>query len=1236
MALIFSNMSLDVLESRVRNELTECEIWGDLDISEVEYNKLNTKLKSELGDFPTTSRLKLIMQKYPVLFVTDIVNYVLYDYNRDFWSGWASRFDISLPPNNQTDIGKIVLKIFETYKYEIIDDGGHTYVTPILCQAGIPSANFDVLFDIIESTLEIPNFMPNDLIDELVGYRSYLVGSPVERYFRLHRDKAVDLIIQIREMMQEISGMQNSEMDITPEIEGVAERLVKKYLEWNSEVKGSNSNLRKKTQYYISPKLTYDEICKGICLLLPGQILRNESIYKLEWKIICENKEGTEKTIISQVYDSSGKFYTLDITVPVECAESYRIELWDDLGNSLPLQIWNTIGLGSENPYLIFDYRGLLVSNKQIPHKKSLLVLDRNAKISVADGINKSLACLPKSWSVLDAYNLAPETLDAYMTIETGLSTVELTCKQYFDVELLSNGNLFGEKYNYKEIPVFTKWPSLQVGLYSERQSDILFCNWQLVLRHQKTQKKFVINVKSLIEDTNNPNGFISLAKFAEKNFLSIYGTYDLRLYEGKSLKKYFSFRMSPYIEYIENSGCEWPSEYSNVGKTGFSIKKYDDISIDFSSVVSRKSVHKRNCVWEEISTTEAGAYINGTIKVISNDSEIFIPFKKNVRKLQWSFWSENKDSVEECIKTRLFYDDDLKTSNWWLSLHFDDSINSDDLVEILLETPKKEVLQIEEVRLNDIGDWAISINKLQTTIEAHAYSLQLPISIMLHEVRGYNEHRICLAIVRERVLLKNPKYTIKNEKCIIYWQKNKTIVNKKLKLVSFNDPMLSSVEQDLDCARKMGETIEGIILNNPLEPGTYYVDAEENIDFFIFDDDAYKPPVYNSEHIVHVKRKEMVESLINNKSNLLVDWLSVLAVSMDKIQWLDIIYQKLTKKIELEKLIFEDDKCEKLLIMLLINASEKSNLLDENKKKIKGICTIINYNIISDIDRGKILKTILESDLSEQEFMYIVNELQLYHFKYNETLEFSRQCKQKMWDINRPLAILINLRSKVSDREIDLERIEYYLDRKVLEKIILIKPSNECPSSEWNDCAERIIRGKCICKYSTLEYSKNVWGDVEDFLKLFIPDKGRGNWRLQELETSKSDGYEFMGRSYLSIIYELMSVPSNDRKVHIEAVKKERPKLEILVDKYLTEFYKINKVLKYRLNGGANDNHKLFFNIGCASYLEALALHGNINSEDLHQLLPFWKSIMYAFPELAYRDIILSELFVIFQNERG
>ena len=114
------------------------------------------------------------------------------------------------------------------------------------------------------------------------------------------------------------------------------------------------------------------------------------------------------------------------------------------------------------------------------------------------------------------------------------------------------------------------------------------------------------------------------------------------------------------------------------------------------------------------------------------------------------------------------------------------------------------------------------------------------------------------------------------------------------------------------------------------------------------------------------------------------------------------------------------------------------------------------------------------------------------------------------------------------------------------------------------------------------------------------------------------------------------MSVPNNDRKTHIEEVKKERSKLEILVEKYLPNFNKVNKVLKNRLNGGANDNHRLFFNIGCASYLEALAVHGNIDLEDFHQLLPFWKSIMYTFPVLAYRDIILSELFVIFQNERG
>jgi len=1157
MALIFSNMSLEVLEARVKSALKECEIWGDLNISEDEYHKLNIKLKGELGDHPTATRLKLVMNRYNVLFATDIVNYVLYEYDKDFWGGWASRFNISLPLSSYKDIGEIIIKTFEAYRYDIIAEGGNIYVTPILCQAGMPLGNYDEFFDILDSTLEISSFIPKDLIDELIGYRSYLVGSPEEQYYRIHHDNALDLIIQIREMMQQISGKNNFERDNTMDFQGIPEHIVKRYLLWKSKANCSNCNSSRKLQHYLTPKLIYDDTCKGVCLLLPGQALRNQSIYKLEWKIVCENQEATEENVGAKVNYLKGKICTNDVTIPATYAESYKIELWDDLGSSVPLQTWNIRGLSSGNPYLIFDYKGLLVSEKQIPQGNSLLILEKRTKVSVMNRINKALVVMPMSWSQLEAYTLTPKTLDGNMTIQTQFIKVELSCKNYFDIELLSNGTLFGEKNNYKEIPVFTSWPSLQIGKYSEYPFGKFFYKWQIVLKHQGAQKKSISLLSALMKEVNKAEGVISIGNFADESFLDSYGTYDLILYEGKTLKKYFCFSISPNI----------------------------------------------------------------------------IPFKKSVRKVQWSFWNESENSIEKCAKPRAFYDTDFESSNWWLSLHFADSINSEDLVELLIETSNKEVIQKEKIVLNNNGDWATSINKFQTTIEGETYFKELPLSMVLHVVKGEEEHRLGLAIIREKVILSNPKYAVKGDKCIIYWHKNDSIVNKKIKLTSFNNVILPPIEYDLVNTRRVGENLEGIILEEPLASGTYYVDTEENIEAFTLEGETYTPPVYNFEHILHVNRKSILDNFKSEKLNLLVNWLAALAIAMDNLQWLEIIEKKLISKIEKDKIVFEYDKCEKPLIMLLINTGYQSNLHYDNKMKIRSICALINNKIISDVDRGGLLKATLESDLSEENSKFIIAELQLYNFKCSKTLKFSKDIKEKLWDMNRSLAVLVNLRSQGIDRAIDFEKIEYYLNPEVLEKIINIEPATDCAQQGWHECVQRIIRGKCKCKHITLDYSNRVWGDVQEFLQLFVEDKG--NWKLQELETAESEGYEFMGKNYLSIIYEIMKVPDEKRKIYTDGAKKDLLILEKLVSKYSIEFPQVQLLLKKRLNGGANDDHRLFYYIGCASYLQALATKGIIKAEKLKDILPFWKNIMCAFPELAYRDIILSEIYVMFENDR-
>ncbi len=1233
--MVRTNWDMGVIEHTLREHIGNCEIWGDLDISFDEYMTIKSKISDKLSPNPTTLEIRLLLKNYPVTMVTDMINFILFEYdNNDFWSSWANRFNLCLAANNQVEIGIIIHEIFNNYKFEITEDGGYKYVTPILSQAGIPCACLNKLFDILDSTLNLLYFDEMELVNELRGYRSYLIDAPVERYFRLHTERAIDLIAGIRAMMHSLGRESFFENDSLPSFEGIEMRIVKQYSEWRSAKNNRKHKSRISEQYFNPPKIVYDN-CKGICIFIPEQVLQQDMIYKLQWDI---KYNDIVTTGFSQVYSAEGRNYTNNEYIPVGVSDSYSIELYDaDDNTKLLTSAWMVKGIDEGNPVLVFGENGALLSHKYISRKGTVFVFDScKTKISDKYGIQELIEIdLTQSWSNAKAFKVYPAEKRAYIAFNTNNKELKLECRHNFDIELVQVGTLFKEKFCIGEIPVFTNTPVIEISRDVEGYKKSSFDNWQVLIIHRLSNKKYSFML-SEIEIYDYPECFrFSLPENKIDFFNDLYGFFEMKVFDGK-MKYNIPFYIAPFVEYSEineNVGTEL-SLFNQ--EAGFYFKYSNTFRIEFEKDVKIKPALEMGPSWNKAYFETGGAFVKGLIEYEYSGTKYKIPFKKTVRKLQWQFWNETKNEFEN-YGVKLFYSNEIKDKKWRLALQFTDEINESNYYKIVLQSKDGKSLQSEELVIDMDGKSIVTINLFQDTIVGN----KLPQRLMLYISNADGDFLLtCLAVIRNYVELSNPRLTIKKEKPIIYWDKANDFAGKKLRLISLTHPDSEVIEFPLEDIRdfsgKEGTYYEGIIINQIIPDGVYRIDAIENEEgFFLEDYTGNTIYTFEKERILYVNAKQLLENLIKKEDTLLYEWLSASIVALYKFEWIDIIANRIKNELEKRKLDFDIKKCTSLIFFLFLVTNDKSNLDDEIKSKVIDICEMVNLWCITDNDRIEILKQLINSDINNSDCQLIIGAFQLYLFKPNKCTMFDRHSMQRLWELNENIAVLVNIRKCVEDVGTDILRVATYINYEVFEKIIKFLPENSCQTSEWLDCFENALSGRCSCDKFKFECTDRVWGNGFEWANLFANIKNKYKFELITPDESHTKGYEIMGINYLTLIYRLITKKSDD-SVHAEnEALKDSFKIENLIQKYNPLFADINEVLRKR-EGAGTGAHKLFYFIGAAAILNVLASNKKIEKRDLLELLPFWKNAMKAYPELVYRDLITAELNILFDNERG
>lgn len=1219
---IRSNWDLGMIENVLLSTLPNCRIWGDLNTSHQEADNILKRIRKELSPQPSFVSFKKLINSYPAVFITDMTNFILFEYdNNNFWDSWANRMDMTLTAVQQAEIGRLVRKTLEIFDFRIIRDEGYINVSTLLYQAGIPGISYNKLFDILDSTLNTQYIQPQDIINEITGYRSFLVDVSVRRFFEDY-DKGTEIIQALRDMMIELGDI--SDRSELPEAAGIPERIIEQYYNWCVNLGQGSRKQRITGQYYLSPKLSHEET-KGLCLLLPGQNLRNDSVYRLRWEIFGKNPDFS-KSLYQDIQSKDHQNLTFSSYVPVPPAATYQIFLFDDDRDESPLtDSWTIQGLDSESSLLVFSSSGLAVEPSQVNLSRQGCTFVYNREqvtFKHERSVIKEELYLQREWSNCSAYRFFAIEQDASLEIHTPHGMIHFDYQRTYDFELSSIGTLFDEPYPCSVIPVYTRFPDLTL-MDVDFSYDQPHSGWQIVLINRTLKRKNAIEIEELSRSHTVDSIEFALADWAKDKFSNEPGLYEIRLYQGTVNRRHANFYFVPPIRYMAQIESLRSDRQDCQTQAVLYVHRDDFPLLELDETVKTQEVLRNGTNWVELRPMTKGSKLMGFVTL---SDQLRVPFQKTVRDLEWRIWNEQADQMEPTSTSKSFYPKDLQSAIWRLKIHFTDPNTLYDTLRIQLEQNDGNVLQGKDLTLDQQQNCYVTLNHFQDTMNHYP----LPQRLVLRISSGYDDfHPILIASLVSFVHLQNPKYLPYKDQHMIAWLHNpdNDFSNHELKLIPLHDPDKPIIQRPLSpiVSKKntAGKKYQGIVLSDPLPNGVYHIDTVDKNEFSFFDDAKDDLPPFDLEHLLIVNGDEYLSQHFKSNTKEVDHWLAAARVAESKETWIESLLSELTKSIKVGNWQFDPAISARLLFSLTLSTSDQSDLAAASKRSVQAILRLINDHIITNGQRTILLHNLLESTLDESNIGFIIRELQLYLFSPDGKTCFDRSLLYRAWNVDDRLAILINLRGSSANPTIDIDRVVTHIGDEALPKLLSFNTPKNCGSEQFVECFECLVANHGGCPDVSFQNSPRVWGDGSEYVQLFVNRKN--DFYFREPKPEDTLGYEILGKSYLKLYYDAVLQNGKNLNHYSKAAQDEFRIIDDLSSKYRDLLTEIEQTLKLRCKD--THNHYFYYNAR-AAILTGLSNCNHISHHEIQPLLRFWRHSEAACPELVYRDLILAELY--------
>ena len=957
------NQPLRLTEINIIDELKGKEFWGDIDITREEYEYLRANIKKLLDD--NGCSLNYICTQYPCSLTTFMVFLAKYKFDTNFWPTISAELDIEEALLDKNTIGNCARKVFIKYGFDYSDvkDEMRVNLAPIQYEAGCPpESSLDDLFYVLKyDTYSI--FDPLLIIDDLIEKRSYQIRTPMVNFLSRFRDKrAVEYILDVHDAMLAVDQNMSSDS-----------HFIEKYTEWKANEKTQKASVKRKDKdFQTKPYLFFENGKRGLCLVLPRTIMKDEWIDDVEWEIVTDNSEPIHKQMT--VFGDEGRRFVDSIIVPVSPSKKYKVTLYENGETAVPMIEWDINGIADNKP-VFFNSNGRMILTDNLPVPYSIIIHHSSVSIIEKNNVSVNFQSYPTNRNDYSVISAEPSDKDSYLRFASGIERRTYHTKPQIEMFFSGKTLFFSDNKNNR---LFTVLPTLtvrvDVGSYTN--------GYELRLGSKRIE----------IGDKFNDGVYsISLEEYKDEIF-SKYGIYSIRLYQNDHFLKQVEFSYVPDIETDYSPEMQWLDRKDRKERRRFWFKRLPDWEMEFQNCIV--SIDKDEYIIECLPNV-------GTIGCTLKSEFYSCSFELPVAPLAFDVLdSQSLSHIESNGKTPHIGLNVLNEETYWVRLECYGAF-TDCQYKLKLRTANG-IEQEEKFPLSANKCGNFSLTAFYDTLK----NRPLPALIELWCDDDENKCIPVLKVSDESEMIARPYY--------IKSGKNNVIVldaNDKKKVLSIKRFGTEDFTLKLSKPGKNSNRTKRGYKCPELDEGIYVVEGENGNNDFLVDDDT-SIELSNSKNVMYVSKRDK-----NTKINTFSNWLDQLIKDVIDAGISGDIKNKnsyikcdsiSTLPSELDRIDYER------LIALAYFAAAKCT--DAKKQSIRKCMNDISINILNGSRRLELIRLLAELDCPNEIFEICLHEYRLLLFERgaDDSKELAEKLKSQSAELS--LLMLMGIDAPVSD----------------------------------------------------------------------------------------------------------------------------------------------------------------------------------------------------------------------------
>lgn len=1244
--MIENGMTLRKIEMLLEERIKNCDIISDLNLTREEYEYLREKIESVIMVATKSNIRSETIESFHLAISTYLVYTAIYYYNGDFWSTVEELMKAS-GYNIRTLLGETFLRT--TYKYDLKEfrEGGHKYVTPIICHAGLPNFSLSGIFELIYPTIDDTEFSPQYMIDELRYFAQYKVDKTVYRFISNNDDKAAEVFQNIREFIIASEKYGYNPEQLYTSFNYIDKRFIDSFLKWK-ENKTVYTKIAKRRKYsLVSPKIKIDSGGIGVYLFLPKQTVRSHYDNSLEWIISYEEKEEKNSVKVKLLY-SGEDLVSEEKSVRLKEAKTYTINLYytDELiGN------WQFEGINKETPFMIFDERDNLIKTQYIATQGATIVYNSGLKLEGNFMSSMDLPALSGGWSgkKVTYFKLEDKATGIKLTSLFNEGDYEIEYRRSNTICLYGGKYLFNELPKEEEIPIYSgELPKIKIECGSEILKQHIMKEYKLVIKNKEFNTSSEALIKDFDYDYRNGQITVKLSGVILKE--NSFGEFEIRVIDGKSIKKFFIIRLVPEILTRSDSSGMWPGE-KGYERTFFMFSAPENVTIEFDDIVTKANDTYSGRKYIKVFTDTVNEHMSGKLSVKYGGKELNYLVKKRIRALQWAWWQDKDDNINWQKSTRRLFIDELQQGEGLYLLLKANSLEGDaQEVKLSLKNVAGSILQTKNYKLIQNKSIRVSMEEFLLTIGANS-DFRLYLIIDLLNEKREKVATLTAATIQERIYIKSLIYQpIDSETMKITWEQQGNITDKCLKVINISRPWEEPITLDINDLNIEKYSIRyGVNVNREqlgiTEPGLYSLQIDEQSDSFFEEIEFSVPKLRKGTYLSF--EVDSIDSDTLPAGISAEDTLTILIACFEKgsIKYLFSQLAKVNFKVDRNNA----RKVAVGIYTIYVNLNFiKGKIPEEVFKYYKGTYIKLVNECCSGKGKYLILKEFIRFNLKGQEFRRLVDYLKFNDLPVIEEGILSNSDKEYLWMNYGFIGFINEMRNSKKDRNLHINGICNWLEEGTIENILPIRGTcREDSSLNSKECLKGFIAATCDCTKRNFNSSQKLIGSLDDYGKIFTRISSLKALNLDHINWMKDfedDGIKIFGKSYVRTIYEWNTSENNTHN------KDEIKKLFTETREGITNIYNrvknmnivedLAKLLRKRKNIGDTGINNTFYHIGLTILLKTLGVHGFINIEgvkrDYQHINKAYNGFYKYFNELFTRDSILMEFYIAHLRNEG